>query len=336
MTIPKFLARRWRQVVAVLLVIAAIVGYGLARGGGVTGGEFSASPPASSLSDPSGSTNEQITEPGAATSNSGMTSPTGDAATDPDGPGPGTGVTAGSTTTTRESTTRPSRSKHWTIRWILSLGPGGPTSPIFYIEPYLRLRERKCDEALAIVDANDYFDHRRAGAVYRGAATACLAAFHEQPQRWAEARRYLADARSSSEELNCPERATLAWLQQVVDLHEQDPDRTFVAQQPQGFYTGIERLDPDHGHKGDQVQVKGNNLDCTNEIAVTQAGSKPENIPVTHDSSGTITFTAPGGFNPGQAKVTLLNTKENYTIGDITFIYEAEGAGSSPGSSAGG
>ena len=197
------------------------------------------------------------------------------------------------------------------------------------------MHEHKCAEALATVDANDYFDHRRAGAVYRGAATACLAAFHQQPQRWIEARRSLAAAQSSTEDLNCPERVTLAWLEQVVGLHEQDPDRPFVAQEPQGFYTGIERLDPDHGPKGKQVRVKGSNLDCANEIAVTQAGSKLENIPVTHDPSGSLTFTAPGGFNPGQAKVTLLNTNENYTIGEATFTYEAGGADSTPGSSAG-
>jgi hypothetical protein len=197
------------------------------------------------------------------------------------------------------------------------------------------LHEHKCAEALATVDANDYFDHRRAGAVYRGAATACLAAFHQQPQRWIEARRSLAAAQSSTEDLNCPERVTLAWLEQVVGLHEQDPDRPFVAQEPQGFYTGIERLDPDHGPKGKQVRVKGSNLDCANEIAVTQAGSKLENIPVTHDPSGSLTFTAPGGFNPGQAKVTLLNTNENYTIGEATFTYEAGGADSTPGSPAG-
>ena len=45
MTIRRFLARWWRQLVAVLLVLAAVAGYGLARGdsGGGTGGEFSAS-----------------------------------------------------------------------------------------------------------------------------------------------------------------------------------------------------------------------------------------------------------------------------------------------------
>jgi hypothetical protein len=334
MTIQRFLARWWRQLVAILLVMAAVVGYGLARGGGANG-EFSASPPASSAPDPA----EPTTGSGAAGGRGGVTASTGDAPTDPDnpdGPGTGTRVTASSTTTT-EPTTRTSRSEHWAIRWILSLGPDGPTSPIFYIEPYLRLHEHKCAEALATVDANDYFEHRRSGAVYRGAATACLAAFHQQPQRWIEARRSLAAAQSSTEDLNCPERVTLAWLQQVVGFHEQDPDRTFVAQEPQGFYTGIERLDPDHGPPGKQVRVKGSNLHCANEIEVTQAGSKPKNIPVTHDPSGSLTFTAPDGFSPGQAKVTLLNTKEIYTIGDATFTYdEAGGAGSSPDSSAGG
>jgi hypothetical protein len=336
MTIRRFLARWWRPLVGVLLVLAAVAGYGLARGGGATGGEFSASPPASSVSDPTGPT----TGPGTADSRAGVTPPTGDAGTnptDPKGRGPATTATASSTTTSRQTTTQPSKPEHWAIRWILSLGPEGPSSPVFYISPYVDLRDGKCAEALTRIDKDPLSDHQR--AIYRGAATACLAAFHQQPQRWAEARRHLADARSSSAELNCPERVTLAWLEQIVGLHERDPDRPFVAQQPQGFYTGIEQLVPDHGPSGTQVRVEGNNLDCATRVVVSATGKKDE-LGFTPDPSGRSgTFEAPAGFNAGPATVTLCNQGENYTIGHATFTYKDEdndkGAGSSPDSSAG-
>jgi hypothetical protein len=352
MTIQRFLARWWRPLVTVLLVLAAVAGYGLARGdsGGGTGGEFSASPPASSVSDPTGPT----TGPGTADGRGGVTPLTGDVRTntsdltdptDPTGPGPATTATASSTTTSEQTTTRPSKPEHWAIRWILSLGPEGPTSPTSDVRPYMFLRDGDCDEALAriehLTETDQLSDRQR--AIYRGAATACLAAFHQQPQRWAEARRHLADARSSSAKLNCPERVTLAWLEQIVGLHERDPDRPFVAQQPQGFYTGIEQLVPDHGASGTQVRVEGNNLDCATNVVVTGIGNKEEKkeeLPFTPDPSGRSgTFEAPAGFDAGPAQVTLCNQRENYTIGHATFTYKDKdndkGADSSPDSSAG-
>jgi hypothetical protein len=285
MTIRRFLARWWRQLVAVLLVLAAVAGYGLARGdsGGGTGGEFSASPPASTTPDPARSANEPTTNPGAATSRSGVTPPTGDAPTDPtdpdgpDGTGSGTRVTTNKSTTSQQTTTQPSRSEHWVIRWILSLAPEGPTSPTSNVKPYMLLRDRECSEALTWIDSPDNRDQvsDRERAIYRGTATACLAAFHQQPQRWVEAHRHLADANSSSEELNCPARLTLAWLQRVVGLHEQDPDRTFVDEQPQGVYAGIQQqLEPARGSAGEQVRVEGTNLDCVSFVSVDRKATR--------------------------------------------------------------
>ena len=343
MTIQRFLARWWRQLVAILLVMAAVVGYGLARGGGANG-EFSASPPASSAPDPA----EPTTGSGAAGGRGGVTAPTGDAPSDPDnpdGPGTGTRVTASSTsttTTTTEPTTRTSRSEHWVIRWILSLAPEGPTSPTSNVKPYLLLRKRECSEALTWIDSPDNKDQLsdRERAVYRGTATACLAAFHQQPQRWVEARRHLANASSSSEKLNCPARLTLAWLQQVVGLHEQDPDRTFVDEQPQGVYAGIQQqLEPDHGSAGEQVRVEGTNLDCVSFVSVDRKDDSkdPESARYTVDPSGRrLTFTAPDGFDPGPVDVTF-DGNETYVVGRATFTYDKdERAGSSPDSSAGG
>jgi hypothetical protein len=333
---PRFLARWWRQLLAVLLVLATLTGYALARGSGTAGGAFSASPTASSTPDAA----EPATGPDVAGGRGGVTPPTGGTPVDPGGPHPGTGGTAGSTTSSRRATTTStSRSQHWAIRWILSLGPKGPDSPIFYIEPYLRLRERACDAALASVDSYpDYFDaHSRSAAVYRGAATACLAAFHQQPQRWAEARQHLTIASSSGQPLNCPERATLVWLERIVELHEQDPQRPFVLEESQGSYINVARLVPDHGGEGDEVRVEGSNLDCTRSVEVSRGGGDPKYATFTHGPGGqSLTFTAPGGFSPGRVTVAFLNNDENYTVGEASFTYDDETASSTPGPSAGG
>jgi hypothetical protein len=340
MTIRRFLARWWRQLVAVLLVLAAVAGYGLARGdsGGGTGGEFSASPPASTTPDPARSANEPTTNPGAATSRSGVTPPTGDAPTDPtdpdgpDGTGSGTRVTTNKSTTSQQTTTQPSRSEHWVIRWILSLAPEGPTSPTSNVKPYMLLRDRECSEALTWIDSPDNKDQvsDRERAIYRGTATACLAAFHQQPQRWVEAHRHLADANSSSEELNCPARLTLAWLQRVVGLHEQDRDRTFVDEQPQGVYAGIQQqLEPARGSAGEQVRVEGTNLDCVSFVSVDRKSDSKDAVSAryTVDPSGRrLTFTAPDGFDPSPVDVTF-DGNETYVVGRATFTYEDSSAG---------
>jgi hypothetical protein len=311
MTIPRFLSRWWRPLLAIALVLAAVTTYALARGDGAPGGEFSASPTTSSAPGAAEPTTEPGTGPDeAAGPDGGVTPPTGNgptAPTGPKGPGRGTRTTTSSTTTSRQTTTRPPKSEHWAIRWILSLGPEGPTSPVPFIAPYLDLRDGECAEALNRVelDKEQLSDHQ--WAIYRGAATACLAAFHQQPRRWAEARRHLADAQSSSAQLNCPERVTLAWLQLVVGLHEQDPDRAFVAQEPQGFYTAVERIDPANGKAGDQVTVEGNNLDCATRVFVSRGGNEEE-VPFNPDQGGRSgTFKAPAGFSTGPVRVTLKN-----------------------------
>jgi len=50
---------------------------------------------------------------------------------------------------------------------------------------------------------------------------------------------------------------------------------------------------------------------------------------------GSITFRAPGGFSPGPATLEIQGD-ETWVLGRVTFTYKAEGADSSPDSSAGG
>ena len=336
MTIPRFLSRWWRPLLAIVLVLAAVTTYALARGDGAPGGEFSASPTTSSAPGAA----EPTTEPGpgpdeAAGPGGGVTPPTGTAptgSTSSTDPSPGTRSTTGPSDTSRETTTRSSRPQHWVIRWIMSLAPEGPTSPTSDVKPYMFLRDGECGEALNRVEQltqeGQLRDNQR--AIYRGAATACLAAFHQQPRRWVEARRHLADAKASSAELNCPERMTLAWLQLIVGLHERDPDRAFVAQQPQGIYATIQGLDPERGPEGTQVRVEGSNLDCVDFVTLDipdrpEVNAKDARFRV-DPGGGRLTFTAPDGFDPGQVEVTF-GGNEDYVVGHATFTYKSSAGG---------
>jgi len=339
MTIPRFLSRWWRPLLVIALVLAAVTTYALARGDGAPGGEFSASPTTSSAAESAEPTTEPSIGPGeAAGPGGGVTPPTGNApngTTGPKGPGPGTRITTSSTTTSRQTTTRPPKSEHWAIRWILSLGPDAPRTPIRGMEPYFLLLERKCGEALA--KTKELHGENPESAVFYGAATACLAAFHQQPERWEEARRYLAIANSDGGVRGCEKRALLEWLRLIVGLHEGDPDRAFVAQEPQGFYTTIGEVMPASGKEGDQVQVKGRNLGCSFGVRVVRGTQEVsvESSDFKKNLDGSITFRAPGGFSPGPATLEIQGD-ETWVLGRVTFTYKAEGADSSPDSSAGG
>jgi hypothetical protein len=319
-----WLARRWRPLLAGLLVATAVAGYGLARRGGASGERAGAAPTATTAAGPTGST----VAPPASDGQGAAPPPTGGAA-----PAPGRGGTTGptgttreeQTETTRETTTRPSTSRHWVIQWVLSLGPDAPTTPAVEIEPYLLLLERDC--AGALQSANTWFANQDdpRGAVYRGAASACLAAFHDQPQRWAAARRHLAIALAGAGTLRCAEQATLEWLEAVVGLHDEDRTRGFEAQAPQGFYSHVDRLDPDHGPAGRVVQVEGANLQCASGVRLEQ-GEEQVVADLEPDPSGRLAFfTVPEGLAPGEAELVVLGYIDDWEMGRAAFTYEAGG-----------
>jgi hypothetical protein len=215
------------------------------------------------------------------------------------------------------------------IQWVLSLGPDAPRSPIITLEPYLLLLDRKCDEALASAEQFSESDPR--GAVYRGAANACLAAFHGQPQRWAAARRQLATALAGSGTLQCAERATLEWVEAIVGLHDEDRTRTFVPEAPQGFYSGIERLVPDHGPAGTEVRVEGTNLHCVGEVTVEQ-GTLERSVMLFHDPGGhSASFIAPPDLAPGRAEIVFHGDVDPWVMGRATYTYDAGSADASRG-----
>jgi hypothetical protein len=127
---------RWSPpVLALLLVMIALTGYGLARRGGASG-QGPGAPPMSGPVDPtvapgaSGGQDDVVTPPTAPGSTGPGRQPP------PGGTAGSTGTTAADpTATTRETTTRPPRSQNWVVKWVLSLGPDAPTTPAIEIEP---------------------------------------------------------------------------------------------------------------------------------------------------------------------------------------------------------
>ena len=124
-----------------------------------------------------------------------------------------------------------------------------------------------------------------------------------RPQRWVPARRQLAIALAGSANLRCAGQTTLEWLESVVGLHDEDRTRGFEAQARQGFYSQVERLEPDHGTAGQEVRVEGTNLQCAIGVRIEQ-GTQSELADLIPDpGGGGASFTVPEGLAPGAAEV---------------------------------
>ena len=287
---------RWsRPVLALLLVMIALTGYGLARRGGASG-QGPGAPPTSGPVDPT-------VAPGASGGQDGATPPTAPGSTGP-GRQPPPGGTAGSTATTgadptattRETTTRPPRSKNWVVKWVLSLGPDAPTTPAIEIEPYLSLLERDCAGALQSADRVFGNQDDPRGAVYRGAANACLAAFQGQPQRWAPARRQLASPSPAAPTCAVPSSRRWSGWSRSSGCTTRTGPRVRGAGAAGVLQPGRDRLEPDHGAAGQEVRVVGTNLQCASGVRVEQkTRSEPADV-IPDPGGGGASFTVPEGL----------------------------------------
>ncbi|MCA1673247.1 MAG: hypothetical protein LC799_13960, partial [Actinobacteria bacterium] len=149
------------------------------------------------------------------------------------------------------------------IAWIGELGPtGGAGGGDERTWAYSNLAGGKCDHVLSILDNLD----EPSRSVYEGAASACLAAFHNRPQLWPRAQAALTTVGSQTSRLDCLDTPVHELLQSLMEMHRQDPDAQFVT----NFDSGEEELScphvlelvPDHGPRqgGYSVRLIGENL----------------------------------------------------------------------------
>ena len=66
------------------------------------------------------------------------------------------------------------------------------------------------------------------------------------------------------------EQTTLEWPESVVGLHDEDRTPRIRGAGAAGFYSQVERFEPDHGAAGQEVQVEGTNLQCAIGVRVEQ------------------------------------------------------------------
>gem|GEM_PF-7051066 len=168
--------------------------------------------------------------------------------------GPGAG--SGGSTSVRDLGPR-------VIAWIGELGPTGGAGGELGDEAsaYFDLAGGDCDHVLSNLDNLD----EPSRSVYEGAASACLAAFHNRPQLWPRAQAALTTLGSQTSRLDCLDTPVHKLLQSLMEVHRQDPDAQFVTTFGSGEEPRCPRLlelIPDHGPRqgGYSVRLIGENL----------------------------------------------------------------------------
>jgi IPT/TIG domain len=238
------------------------------------------------------------------------------------------------------------------ISWIKAFGPMGKLGPQGVghergspagSEAYYYLADDQCEEALAHI--GDLPEPSR--SLYEGAASACLAAFHDQPDRWPSAHAGLMAVGPQTSRLNCLEKSVHQVLKSLVSIHEQAPDTKFVKDDKKGEETDpkcpqIQGLHPDHGpwSGGYEIKITGVNLPSTVGIhfgaryltAVTRNGT--EAVVTVPPAEATI---PPGERQDGTGEVAVKVWVDGWpwgAEGTPSFTYQPVGqAESSPASS---
>ncbi len=101
--------------------------------------------------------------------------------------------------------------------------------------------------------------------LYEGAAAACMAAFREHSEQWAQAESKYSQVEASTTAFECIDRDVYTMLGSLIDIHRQYPDYRIVRGTSGTTRTSCPRITeivPDHGpiQGGQQVQVRGVNL----------------------------------------------------------------------------
>lgn len=175
------------------------------------------------------------------------------------------------------------------IRWISVFGPLGPKwRANEERRPFATLAAGRCDNVLD--RTGDLPEPTR--SLYEGAASACLAAFHDQPKRWERAYEALAIVQPQTSRLNCLDRAVYQILESMTELHHQYPEARLTKESSEHSTEPacpqIVKLIPDHGPRqgGYPVRLVGNNLPPTAGI---HFGDHYFTVPTERGREATIT-----------------------------------------------
>jgi hypothetical protein len=111
------------------------------------------------------------------------------------------------------------------VRWIKDLGIMGGAGDTGPVAAYGQLSDGECAFMLPL--DTEQFTAREL-RLYRGAAHACLAAFHGEPGRWAQAAADFAALSGQTGGFNCLDRNAYSLLKSLVETHRQAPTARLV------------------------------------------------------------------------------------------------------------
>ncbi len=187
------------------------------------------------------------------------------------------------------------------VAWIKDLGPlGGGSGPSD--AAFSSIVNDKC--TAAITWAKDLSEPVR--SLYEGTGSACLAAFHGQPQRWSRAEAALVTVTSRRASLDCFGQATFLLLKQLVDLHRTDPNRPLrkgKASPGSGpRCPQILTVDPDHGPAAGGYPVRINGIHLPTSVGI-HFGNVYRRVTSTKDGREAIVIAPPRGAQEEQVSV---------------------------------
>jgi hypothetical protein len=204
------------------------------------------------------------------------------------------------------------------IEWILNLGVGSPPGPATdYFAAYEELRKQNCRSALAKADQPG----DEAFTVVSAAAKACVAATEGGEKLWSDAKA-VRDAIDPAS-LHCLDVAAFRALDQLVNAHDQYPERRFrlvaggeKAKPPCPRITGIT---PEIGNAGDVVTIRGRHLRQVRRIDVVLDGVRTSLDPVGDNSALRVPMPA---AEPGStASIVIVADPGGWEMDSADFRY---------------
>jgi hypothetical protein len=163
------------------------------------------------------------------------------------------------------------------IQWLNEQAPsgGGATGPEEVA--FAAMLDGECERTLRMTDELS----QPGRTLYRGAASACLAAFEGRAELWRRAEVAYEQTRGQTSVLSCESRTVHKLLQRLVDAHRTEPNARLVKRSG-GVRTlrcpRFTRVTPDHGPAdgGYTVRLEGQNLPQVVGVNLDVLGGNPD------------------------------------------------------------
>jgi hypothetical protein len=176
-----------------------------------------------------------------------------------------------------------------------------------------------CADAHSVA-TGDFDDGSQLGQLYAAAASACLAAFHGQPNMWQQAQSRLSGVQRGT--VSCWEQEIYDISAQLIQVHNSAPEAQFKISSEGGLSScpRLTGIDPSHGPAGGgyQAMVLGENLPAS--LRLYFGGSEVDAI---RQADGTAIVDVPAGHT-GTVTVTISDVPGRGVTPDLQFTYDQD------------